>query len=229
MLARSSWPAVAASGIKAAIKTALNRQPNIPRGPKLTRRRMSPRLEPSIQQTAKVATGTAAPDIVLVRDPPAAWNQPRLRHLSLEADKGDGKNPYRHFGMALRFVARAFLSEGTAAQRAVAPLRQPILDHRTQWRVLSDTDDASRTRLARADERRLCLCLEGIEVHHALEAAVAELGKQPRTVGKPPVAARRKGGTHPVSIAAAVSGQSGKTRVVLQIAVQETPLQLRIS
>jgi hypothetical protein len=44
--------------------------------------------------------------------------------------------------------------------------------------------------------------LEGIQIHHPLEAAFEELGQQPRTARKPSLPAGQQGGADPVSATA---------------------------
>src|SRR5256885_33069 len=106
--------------------------------------------------------------------------------------------------MALRLVERAVLSQGAQAEGSARILRDAIPHHRAQWRVLSHADAGSRQRVARADAAGVRVCLEGLEVHHALEAAVGALRQQSRVAGRPAAAPAAKSGADTVSTAASV-------------------------
>src|SRR3954470_8140860 len=137
--------------------------------------------------------------------------------------------PDRHVGMALRFLARPVLPQAPAAQEPASILCQPVLNGRTQWRVLPNPDTGSGNSLARTDRQRFCFCLEGLQIHHALETAFCKFDHQSLTAGKPPFPARRKGGTHPVSASAEFPRQCRKAQIVLRNAAEQPTLQLRVS
>ena len=59
---------------------------------------------------------------------------------------------------------------------------------------LSYPDARGRQRLEGPDRQGFRLCLEGIQVHHALEAAVGEFGEQPRTARRSALVAWAQGG-----------------------------------
>src|SRR5215471_18453145 len=80
--------------------------------------------------------------------------------------------------MALRFLARSVLSKGTSTQEPASLLRQSIPHHRTEWRLLPDPEPGFRQDLANPDWRGLCLRLEGLEIHHALETALEWFDQQ---------------------------------------------------
>lgn len=101
-------------------------------------------------------------------------------------------------------------------------------DRRTQWRILSDANAGSCQGLARPDRRRFRLCVEGVEIHHALETPVQQFGQQPRTAGKSRVAARRQGRADPVSAAAEFLGRRRAAGRLPQIAPETAALQFRI-
>ena len=89
----------------------------------------------------------------------------------------------RHLGLDLRQLARTLLSV-RGAEEGLADLvwvQLPI--DRNQRIVLPHAIPGSCARLAQADAARLRLCVEGVEIHHALETAERHLRKLDRIDG----------------------------------------------
>src|SRR5579872_7396475 len=147
----------------------------------------------------------------------------------MERVSADGTCPGWHVRLALRLLAGAVLSGRPAAEAAAVLLRQPVRDHRAERGLLPDTNPGSGRSVARTDRPRLRLRLEGVQIHHALEAPDRSLRKQPGAAGRPHFIAAWQGRTDSVSASTAVRGESRQTRLLLQAAVAETPLQLRVS
>src|SRR6185312_16083825 len=82
-----------------------------------------------------------------------------------------GARLHRHLGLELPILARAVLSEAGYGQAPSAVLREPIRQCRAQRRVLSHAFTRRRARLARGHARRFRVCVEGVKIYHALEAA----------------------------------------------------------
>jgi len=68
-------------------------------------------------------------------------------------------------------------SEGVTAEEATRILRDSVSHDRIERRFLPHPNAGSRPKLEGTNSGELCLCLEGIAIHHALEAAFRELGQ----------------------------------------------------
>jgi hypothetical protein len=73
------------------------------------------------------------------------------------------------------------------------------------------------------------LHMEGVEIHYPLEAAVGELGEQPRVDGEPSVVTWRKGRSGSFSIATQLQGRRGPPIRISAHAFAEKTIQHRIS
>src|SRR5262249_26160909 len=108
---------------------------------------------------------------------------PRLQPLELLVLRrviNHGERLHRHVGLDLRRVARAVLSEGCPEKGLAALVRRAIPDGRDQPLVLSHAVARGGAGVGGADAEGLRLRLEGVEVHHPLEAAVGQIGQQHR-------------------------------------------------
>src|SRR3954451_1430859 len=97
------------------------------------------------------------------------------RRQRVRAFNGTGYD--RHLRLALRVLARAVLPEGVAAEEATRILRGPVSHDRIERRFLPHAYAGSSPKLGGTNRGGLCLCLEGIAIHYALEAPFRELGQ----------------------------------------------------
>src|SRR5436190_12928864 len=131
--------------------------------------------------------------------------------------------------MELSVLARAVLPERYPGAWPPRILRTALPDHRTQRCVLSDADRGGGSRLGRAHARRLRVRLEGIEVHHPLEAAERHVAKQPGVAGGPPAAAWQQGRTGAVPVTSAVREEPRAPGCIPQVAPSPQTLRVRVS
>src|ERR1043165_465026 len=109
--------------------------------------------------------------------------------------------------MALRLVEGTVLSRRPSAQGPARLLRDPVSLNRAQWRVLPHADARGRRGVARADAGEFRVCLEGLEIHHALEAAFRAVRQQPRAARGQALAFGAEGRAGAISAAAPVRAQ----------------------
>src|SRR6185312_756816 len=117
-------------------------------------------------------------------------------------------------------MARTFFPEGAPAQVAASILCESVSDDRVKWGVLQDADAGSRQDLARADGERFRLRLEGIEVHHPLEALVGEFRQQSRIAGRPTVSFRKQGWSDPFPASTELQSRRRPAENIFQIVVR---------
>src|SRR4051794_21767983 len=80
----------------------------------------------------------------------------------------------RHLGLDVRRLARAVLSGGRAEETVAQLVFDAVFDDRGQWVVLPHAVLGSGRSVAEGDAGGFSVCLEGVEIHHPLEAAYRE-------------------------------------------------------
>src|SRR5215207_9437156 len=130
--------------------------------------------------------------------------------------------------LELQILARAVLSPRPPREGSPRVLRHALRCDRAQCAVLSHADTGSGQTLARHDARRFYLCLEGVEVHHALEAVERKLAQQYRTDGDAAAQAPPQGGPGAVPAAAAHACEPRAIGVVPQAVAQAATLRVRV-
>src|SRR3954462_4835052 len=135
----------------------------------------------------------------------------------------------RDFGLALRRLARAVLPAKAREKALVVLVRRPVSHDRDQRLVLSHAVARGGERMARADAAGFPVRVEGIEVHHPLEAAERELREFDRTDGDATEGAFSEGRRGPVPASATVFQEPRTAGVVPWHAPALLSLRLRIS
>ncbi len=167
---------------------------------------------------AVFSTGCAPKGNAAVAGGPAAGARP------VEPARG----PHRHLGMALRQLVGAVLPRRPAQEGRARLLRDPLRRGGAQRPVLPHADAGGGAGLVRPDAGRFPLRLEGIEIHHPLEAALRALRQLARADGEPPRAPAAQGRPDPVPAAAEDARQPGAARRLPQDAEPGPALHLRV-
>ena len=81
----------------------------------------------------------------------------------------------RYFRLDIRWVARLILSQGSTKTVMAIALCHSILHHGNQRLILPDPESPGREGVAESYAAQIRICLEGIKIHHALEAIEREV------------------------------------------------------
>ena len=100
----------------------------------------------------------------------------RQANIAYEDDVQNRQSPDRHLGLDIRGLAPTLLPRRDSAQRLAVMVRATVCHDRDQRLVLPHTIVRSRATMARAHAGELSLRLEGIEIHHPLEAFDGAIG-----------------------------------------------------
>jgi hypothetical protein len=79
--------------------------------------------------------------------------------------------------MDLPRLVRAFLSRIDPEGALARMVRNPVLDHGSEWLVLSDAVSGSRPQLATRRARAILIRVESVQIYYALEATEQSVEK----------------------------------------------------